>query len=316
MIASTMDKTIESLCAELVRKSAPLVGAVENPTGIAALTLYRHLEPTPPAPAQYLPSIALVVQGSKRVHLGQHSFVYDRSRFLVTAIDLPVSSEVLDASVAAPYMCLRLALDIRLVREVLVSTPLMTDMTGAAAPDTCGMGTGAVTVELAAAFGRMLDLLGSHEPSAFLSDLLQREIIYRVLHSAAGARLRAIATTGGDSDRTVRAVDWIREHYTEPLRIEQLAQQAGMGVSTLHHHFRRLTSMSPLQYQKQLRLHEARRRMLIDGLDAASAAFEVGYESASQFNREYSRVFGCSPMRDVRSRLDQLRSPTARPRFP
>lgn len=311
MIASTMDKTIESLCAELVQKSAPLVSAIENPTGIAALTLYRHLEPTPPAPAQYLPSIALVVQGSKRVHLGQHSFIYDRSRFLVTAIDLPVSSEVLDASVAAPYMCLRLALDIRLVREVLVSTPPitnMTEMTGAAAPDTCGMGTGAVTVELAAAFGRMLDLLGSHEPPAFLSDLLQREIIYRVLHSEAGARLRAIATTGGDSDRTVRAVDWIREHYTEPLRMAQLAQQAGMGVSTLHHHFRRLTSMSPLQYQKQLRLHEARRRMLIDGLDAASAAFDVGYESASQFNREYSRVFGCSPMRDIRARRDGWRT--------
>jgi len=300
-----MDKTIESLCAELVRKSAPLVSAIENPTGIAALTVYRHLEPTPPAPTTYLPSIALVMQGSKRVHLGENSFVYDRSRFLLTALDLPVSSEVLDASVEAPYMCLRLGLDIRLVREVLVSAPPVARVE---ASDAYGMATGVVTVELVEAFGRMLDLLDSGEPPAFLGDLLQREIIYRVLHSEAGARLREIATAGGDSDRTARAVDWIRDHYTQPLRMEQLAQQAGMGVSTLHHHFRRLTSMSPLQYQKQLRLHEARRRMLIDGLDAASAAFEVGYESASQFNREYSRVFGNSPMRDVRARLDGWRS--------
>ena len=300
-----MDKTIESLCAELVRKSAPLVSAIENPTGIAALTVYRHLAPTPPAPATYLPSIALVIQGSKRVHLGANSFVYDRSRFLLTALDLPVSSEVLDASVAAPYMCLRLGLDIRLVREVLASAP---PITRADAADAYGMATGAVTVALVEAFGRLLDLLASGAPPEFLGDLLQREIIYRVLHSEAGARLREIATTGGDSDRTARAVDWIRDHYTQPLRMEQLAQQAGMGVSTLHHHFRRLTSMSPLQYQRQLRLHEARRRMLIDGLDAASAAFEVGYESASQFNREYSRIFGCSPMRDIRARRDGWRS--------
>jgi len=142
----------------------------------------------------------------------------------------------------------------------------------------------------------------------FLSGLIQREIIYRILQSAEGARLRAIATLGEQSHRTAKAIAFIRSNYAKPLRIEDLADVAGMGVSTLHHHFRMLTAMSPLQYQKQLRLQTARGRMM-DGLDAASAAFEVGYESASQFNREYSRFFGQPPLRDVRA----LRSHNAPP---
>ena len=139
--------------------------------------------------------------------------------------------------------------------------------------------------------------------------LVQREIIYRILRSAAGARLRAIATLGEQSYRTAKAIAWIRANYAKALRVEDLAEIAGMGVSTLHHHFRVLTAMSPLQYQKQVRLQAARGRMLMDGVDAASAAFEVGYESASQFNREYSLFFGQPPMRDIRN----LRAPTAPP---
>jgi transcriptional regulator GlxA family with amidase domain len=136
---------------------------------------------------------------------------------------------------------------------------------------------------------------------SILSGLIQREILYRILTSEAGARLRAIATLGDHSQRTAKAIAWLRTNYAKPLRVEELAQIAGMGVSTLHHHFRALTALSPLQYQKQLRLQMARGRMLSEGLDAASAAFEVGYESASQFNREYSRFFGQPPMRDVRT---------------
>jgi transcriptional regulator GlxA family with amidase domain len=154
-----------------------------------------------------------------------------------------------------------------------------------------------------------VDLLDTPQDIPFLSGLIQREIIYRVLQSAEGARLRAIATLGEQSHRTAKAIAWIRANYAKPLRVEDLADIAGMGVSTLHHHFRVLAAMSPLQYQKQLRLQAARGRMLIDGLDAASAAFEVGYESASQFNREYSRFFGQPPMRDIRT----LRSPSAPP---
>jgi len=156
---------------------------------------------------------------------------------------------------------------------------------------------------------RLMDLLNTPQDIPFLSGLIQREIIYRILRGPGGARLRAIATLGDQSQRTAKAIAWVRANYAKPLRVEDLAKIAGMGVSTLHHHFRGLAAMSPLQYQKQLRLHAARERMLMDGLDAASAAFEVGYESASQFNREYRRFFGQPPLRDIRA----LRSPGAPP---
>jgi AraC-like DNA-binding protein len=164
------------------------------------------------------------------------------------------------------------------------------------------MAVGKSSVELLDACSRLLDLLDAPQDNPFLSNLIQREIIYRLLRSPVGKHLRAIATLGEQSNRTARAVEWLRENYAKPLRIEKLASVAQMGVSTFHHHFRSLTAMSPLQYQKQLRLHTARVRMFMDGLDAASAAFEVGYESPSQFSREYSRFFGQPPMRDIKAR--------------
>nr|WP_315394581.1 AraC family transcriptional regulator [uncultured Duganella sp.] len=304
----TVKKAAEALCAELARKCAPFAPACENQTVIPQLSLYRYTAPTQPLPITYTPSIALVAQGSKHVHLGPNTFVYDRSRFLLTSIELPVTSQVIEASEEVPYMCLRLGLDMRMVGEVIAgAAPAEADIRDGG--DSFGMETGAATAELIGAFGRLVDTLHAPRDAAFLGDLLQREIIYRVLRSSAGGRLRAIATSGDHSHRTAKAVAWVRANYTRTLRVETLAALAGMGVSTLHYHFRRLTSMSPLQYQKQLRLQEARRRMLTDGLDAASAAFEVGYESASQFNREYSRVFGLSPMRDVRALREQGGAP-------
>jgi len=252
----------------------------------------------------YEPGVTVIAQGRKRVELGRTAFVYDASRYLLTSVDLPVVSRILEASEAAPCLALSLKLDMSLVRELLGREEIPVDP---APPGSPGMATGETTVEFLAACSRLLDLLDAPRDIPFLSGLIQREIVYRILRGAGGARLRAIASLGEQSHRTAKAIAWIRANYARPLRVEDLAEIAGMGISTLHHHFRGLTAMSPLQYQKQLRLQAARGRMLMDGLDAAAAAFEVGYESASQFNREYSRLFGQPPMRDIRT----LRSPGA-----
>ena len=248
----------------------------------------------------------MVAQGRKRATLGGTTFIFDPSRYLLTSLDLPVICNVIEASEAVPYLCFVLKLEIPLVRELLSREEIQAPE---AAPDSPAMATGETTAELLDACCRLMDLLNSPQDIPFLSGLIQREIIYRILRGSGGARLRAIATLGNQSQRTAKAIAWVRANYAKPLRVEELARIAGMGASTLHHHFRALTALSPLQHQKQLRLHAARERMLMDGLDAASAAFEVGYESASQFNREYSRFFGQPPLRDIRT----LRSPGAPP---
>jgi AraC-like DNA-binding protein len=286
------------LRAQLARKVAFFIGSAESRvTDVPGLTIYRHTAPTPPAPATYEPSLALVVQGRKRVELGPNAFLYDPSSYLLTSLDLPVVSQVVEASPEAPYLCLRLKLEMPTVREILSRENFGLPLPSS---DALAMSTADTTVELLGAFDRLLDLLHTPQDISFFSPMIQSEIIYRVLRGSGGQRLRAIATAGGQSYRTAKVISWIRANYTKPLRVEDLAQIAGMSMSTLHHHFRVLTSMSPLQYQKQLRLQAARQRMVVEGVDAASAAFSVGYESASQFNREYSRFFGLPPMKDVR----------------
>ena len=192
-----------------------------------------------------------------------------------------------------------LKLDMPMVREILSQQEFHLREESA---DARGMVIGVTSAGLLDACNRLVDLLDTPQDIPFLSGLIQREIVFRLLRSPQGRHLRAIATLGEQSHRTAKAVEWLRMNYAKPLRVEELATMARMGVSTLHHQFRSLTAMSPLQYQKQLRLHVARERMLNEGLDAASAAFEVGYESASQFSREYSRFFGQPPMRDVKAR--------------
>ncbi len=305
--ATRLPDAARQLRVLLARKIASFIGSAENlATDIPGLTLHRRTSPTAPCSMTYPPGVTVIAQGRKRVELGRNVFIYDASRFLLTSVDLPVVSRVIEASEQVPCLALSLKLEMPMVRELLSREEIQV---GEAPSDTPGMATGETTVEFLSACCRLVDLLRTPQDIPFLSGLIQREIIYRILRSAEGARLRAIATQGEQSHRTAKAIAWIRANYAKPLRVEDLAEISGMGVSTLHHHFRTLTAISPLQYQKQLRLQAARGRMLMDGLDAASAAFEVGYESASQFNREYSRFFGQPPMRDIRA----LRSPSAPP---
>jgi AraC-like DNA-binding protein len=302
----SLDRARE-LRTELARKIASFIGSKEKLiTDVPGLLLSRRTAPTAPAPATYEPSLAVVAQGRKRANLGRTTFIFDESRYLLTSLNLPVVCNVIEASEDVPYLCFVLKLEMHVVRELLSREEIESPE---APSDSPAMATGETTAELLDACCRLVDLLGTPQHIPFLSDLIQREIIYRILRGPEGARLRSIATLGDQSHRTAKAIAWVRTNYAKPLRVEDLAKIAGMGVSTLHHHFRALTAMSPLQYQKQLRLHAARERMLMDGLDAASAAFEVGYESATQFNREYSRFFGQPPMRDIRT----LRSPSALP---
>lgn len=286
--------------AGLVRKiTAHIHLDGKEATSVPGLSLYRKSAPTECTSAAYEPELIVFVQGEKRINIGGTTLVCDGSTFLLTSIDLPVVSQVTKASREEPILALMLKLEMPTVREILSQEEFHEPEAVSGAH---GMAVGESSAELLGACSRLLDLLDAPQDSPFLSNLIQREVIYRLLRGPQGKHLRAIATLGEQSNRTARAVAWLRENYAKPLRVEDLASVAQMGVSTLHHHFRSLTAMSPLQYQKQLRLHTARVRMLTDGLDAASAAFEVGYESPSQFSREYSRFFGKPPMRDIKVR--------------
>ncbi|HUB80356.1 MAG TPA: AraC family transcriptional regulator [Bryobacteraceae bacterium] len=282
-----------------IAERAELVG--ENRTAIAGLALYRRTAPSACNRATYEPSLNVFAQGRKLINLGGTEYLCGPSTFLLSSIDVPVQSQIVEASERVPLLSMLLRLDMPTVRDVLSRDDLPERETFT---QRRGLAMGEAPAGLLAACARLIDLLDTPEDIPFLSHLIEREIIYRILRTPQGERLRAIATTGDLSYRTARAISWLKVNYTKPLRMEELADVARMGVSTLHHQFRALTSMSPLQYQKQLRLQAARQRMLMDGMDATSAAYEVGYESVSQFSREYSRFFGQPPMRDIKTLRD------------
>ena len=297
---ASVGESVVKMRAELARKvAARAVTEGDTLTEIPGLRLYRRSLTTACTSAAYEPSLVVFLQGQKRINVGKTTYVCDGSNFLLTSVDLPVVSQVIAATEKEPILGLLLKLEMPAVREILSQQEFHLREESA---DARGMAVGVTSLELLDACSRLVDLLDTPQDIPFLSGLIQREIVFRLLRSPQGKHLRAIATLGEQSHRTAKAVEWLRTNYSKPLRVEELATMARMGVSTLHHQFRSLTAMSPLQYQKQLRLHVARERMLNQGLDAASAAFEVGYESASQFNREYSRFFGQPPIRDIKAR--------------
>lgn len=271
-------------------------------TTIPGLALFRRTGPTEPVSGIYEPGVCLVAQGAKRVMLGDDTYRYDGQHYLITSVHLPTIVQVIEASPEKPYLGLRLKFDLREVSQLMVDSNLPQPRPQQSSR---GMATGKVTLPLVNAFIRLIDLLAEEKDIPILAPVIQREIIYRLLVGDQGERLRQIATAGSQSQQIAKAIGWLQNNYAQSISMDQLAAQTNMSTSTFHHHFRSLTALSPLQYQKQLRLQEARRLMLAERMDAANAAFQVGYESPSQFNREYSRMFGAPPLRDITS-LRQL----------
>ena len=258
-------------------------------TAIPGLSLHRREEPTEPKSILYKPRICVIAQGAKRVLLGNDTYVYDEHHYLITSVDLPTVVQIIKASRDKPYLGVILRLDRREIAQLIVDGKLPPQR---AQQSIRGMATGEVTLPLLSAFQRLIGLLAEPKDIPILAPIIQREILYRLLVGEQGARLRQIATVGSQSQQIARAIDLLKDNFTQALRVEKLASHANMSPSTFHHHFRTVTAMSPLQYQKWLRLNEARRLMLTDNIDAATAAVSVGYESPSQFSREYSRLCG------------------------
>jgi AraC-like DNA-binding protein len=288
-------KTARRALAEAIVRLAP-EGQPHRPEALPALMLFRSGSKSGPVCGLYEPGVALIVQGRKEVLLGSDRIIYGPHDVLMSALNLPAVAQVLDASPEKPYLSLMLRMDPHEIARLMVDGHVPPARSQAQAR---AMGTGGLSWPLLNAFQRLVDLLDDPGSIPALAPLIQREIAYRLLMSEHGERLRQIGTAGTQSHQIGRAIDWLQTHFTEALRIDDLAAHARMSVSTFHHHFRSLTAMSPLQYQKWLRLNEARRLMLAERLDASTAAFRVGYESASQFSREYSRQFGAPPMRDI-----------------
>lgn len=298
-IQASDDSSVAEASEALAKSIARWTEQVElYASAVPGLALFRRDQPTEPASGMYEPGVCLVAQGSKRVLLGDDIYVYDARHYLITSVHLPTIVQVTKASPEKPYLGLMLKFDLREVSQLMLDSNLPQPRPQQSSR---GMATGETTPQLLNAFVRLIDLLHDERDIPILAPVIQREIVYRLLVGEQGERLRQMATAGSQSQQIAKAIGWLKSNYTQAVSMDKLAMEANMSTSTFHHHFKALTALSPLQYQKQLRLQEARRLMLVERVDAANAAFLVGYESPSQFSREYSRQFGAPPLRDIMS---------------
>ncbi|WP_038489448.1 AraC family transcriptional regulator [Collimonas arenae] len=265
-------------------------------TAIAPLNVVRLSQPTLPNHALHKPALCIIAQGQKRVLLADEVYLYNCAQYLVVSVDLPVMGHVTQATPELPYLCIRLDLDPRDIGEMIMAGEL-----GIRKPEppARGMFVSKANSSLLDAVLRMMRLLAEPQDIPVLAPLAMREILYRLLQDEQGGMLQQIAMNDSQAQQVVKAIELIKRDYRLPLRIESLAREANMSSSSLHHHFKAVTAMTPLQYQKQLRLQEARRLLFSEVGDAATAGHLVGYESPSQFSREYNRMFGAPPARDV-----------------
>ncbi len=291
--------------AERIARHVAKDGSVEAAPG---LFLHRFSSPTGPRYGVTEPSFCVIAQGSKEVVLGKERYRYDASHYLLVSAELPVAGHIVDASKEQPYLAVRLALDPAVVTEVLIEAGLHASGNDAIK----AMAVSRLDGNLLDAVVRVVRLLDSPGDYGVLAPLVAREIIYRLCFGEQGGRLRQIAVNGGRAHRIAKAIELLRTNHNKPLRIAGLARQLGMSVSGLHHHFKAATGMSPLQFQKQFRLQEARRLLLAGDVDAATAGYRVGYDDASHFSREYRRLFGEPPLRDA----ERLRGSAASQRAP
>jgi AraC-like DNA-binding protein len=282
--------------AELIERLMQILPADGAAEPLQGLLLSRASAPTRLEHSVFFPAFCVIAQGRKEILLGESRYWYEPAQYLIATAELPIASRITEASPERPYLNVILKLDSRLVSSVMVEAgqgaPLSQSLV--TAMDVSPLDAGLLDAVL-----RLITLLDSPSDAHFLAPLVMREIVYRILKGAQRSRLAHIAALGSNTQRITQAITRLRNEFNRPLRIEEVARELGMSVSGFHVHFKTLTAMSPLQFQKQLRLQEARRLMLGEGLDAASAGYQVGYEDASYFNREYKKLFGAPPLRDV-----------------
>jgi AraC-like DNA-binding protein len=263
---------------------------------LEGLLLNRASTPTRLEHSVFFPAFCVIAQGRKEILLGGSRYWYEPAHYLISTAEVPIASRITEASPERPYLNIILKLDSRLVSSVMVEADH-------GAPHSQSLLTAIdvspLDASLLDAVVRLVKLLDSPSDARFLAPMVTREIVYRLLKGAQRGRLAHIAALGSNTQRITEAITRLRNGFNQPLRIEEVARELGMSVSGFHHHFKTLTAMSPLQFQKHLRLQEARRLMLGEGLDAASAGYRVGYDDASYFNREYKKLFGAPPVRDV-----------------
>lgn len=265
-------------------------------TAIPRLAISHGAANTEAMPGVYEPMISLILQGAKCILIGDQALHYDHASYFISTIDVPAAGEVYCAGAERPHLSITLKFDAAVISDVLIS--MKDDAPGTPTQPSCGFGISPVTPDLLDAWLRLMRLMETPSDIPVLAPLIEREIIYRLLLGPRGCTLRQIATGGSRLAQVRKAIGWIRDNLAEPFQIEDLAARAGMSASAFHRHFKAVTAMSPIQYQKQLRLHVARRQLIAENGDVAHVAFSVGYESATQFSREYARMFGASPARD------------------
>ncbi|MDQ7968205.1 MAG: AraC family transcriptional regulator [Oxalicibacterium faecigallinarum] len=281
--------------ADIIARYADKDG--EYDTAIGNLFFKRSSQTTRAVHTAQWPCFALIVQGKKRVTLGSEVFDYGVGDYLMVSMDLPVESCITEASEAEPHMGLGMAIDSERLAELLKRTHIPRSAVNGT--NLRGVSVHAAPPELIDAVLRLLRLLDRPDDIPAMAPLIEQEILYRLLTGPYGAKLLNVATEDCQGNRIARAAAWLRDHFDQPLRVTELAERLNMSVSSLHHQFKQVTAMTPMQYQKRLRLHEARRLMLVERLDVGTAGHRVGYESPSQFSREYARLYGQSPLRDI-----------------